>query len=428
MVEENRIFVGGLSQATSEESLLGYFQQYGAIESKVFMDKDTGRSKGYGFVTFQEGGLTGSDAVQEALSITHTIDGKTVDCKVSVQKGLAPPPQNASIVNPQRHAGGGHSQYQWQPSPVHTVGAGLPVKTPASGSAPTQHKLFVGGLSQSTTRENMQEYFSTFGLCECVVMMDKETGRSRGFGFCTFQSEESVHATLSVQGHELDGKQIECKACEEASNSKQMAQMGPMGQQYSQYPQYPAAASVQATPQNYEATRIFVGGLPQTCDSNGLGEVFSQFGTVTEAKVHMDPTTNRSKGFGYVSFDSPHAVELAVASSHALDIGGKWVEVKRSEARGKSSGKAASFHPPAAPMLDLGIPVAPGSPAARAAQYLGPQQAWEIRGMSHLLQDPTCCAVIRALCDQVFQSGAGPRVVQPMVFKGKGGARRFSPY
>jgi len=448
MVEENRIFVGGLSQATSEQTLFDYFQNYGAMECKVFMDKDTGRSKGYGFVTFQTG--LGADPVQEALSVKHTIDGKTVDCKISVQKGLAPPPQSASVVAPRKHTAGGHGgvvfpqeQSQWghgggkgapdQSQWAHGGGKGAPQvvagKAPASGAAPTQHKIFVGGLSQVTTKESMQEYFSPYGVCECVVMLDKETGRSRGFGFVTFESQEAVLATLSVQGHVVDGKQTECKACEEASQSRQMGQMMQQypAQQYSAQ-QYPAAVPAQANHNSsYEATRIFVGGLPQTCDSNRLGEYFSQFGNVTETKVHIDPATNRNKGFGYVSFDSPHSVEMTLASGRNLQIDEKWVEVKRCEAKsgsGKGSGvgfpPAASFHAPPASQPDLGILLSPGSPAAQAAQYLQPEQVWEIRSMVHLLQDPTSCAVIQALIGEV-----NPAVQS----KGGGkGARRYSPY
>lgn len=187
----------------------------------------------------------------------------------------------------------------------------------ASGAAPTQHKIFVGGLSQSSTKESMEAYFSKFGQCECVVMLDKETGRSRGFGFTIFDSQEAVVRTLSAQGHWLDGKAVECKACEEAGSTPP-SQIGR---------HHPGAQPTQGSHQQstYEAERIFVGGLPQTCDSNRLGEHFSQFGNVIEAKVHMDPATQRSKGFGYVGFDSPRSVELALASGRNVVIDDKRV-------------------------------------------------------------------------------------------------------
>lgn len=51
----NRVFVGGISWKADEASLANFFAQYGAVtECKIIMDRTTGKSKGYGFVTFQE--------------------------------------------------------------------------------------------------------------------------------------------------------------------------------------------------------------------------------------------------------------------------------------------------------------------------------------------------------------------------------------
>jgi len=48
-------------------------------------------------------------------------------------------------------------------------------------------KVFVGGISPDTTEDHMQEYFSQYGSVESVsVITDKETGKSRGFGFVTY--------------------------------------------------------------------------------------------------------------------------------------------------------------------------------------------------------------------------------------------------
>lgn len=54
-------------------------------------------------------------------------------------------------------------------------------------------KVFVGGISPDTTEDQMQEYFSTFGRVESVsVITDKETGKSRGFGFVTYYDFDPV--------------------------------------------------------------------------------------------------------------------------------------------------------------------------------------------------------------------------------------------
>lgn len=54
-------------------------------------------------------------------------------------------------------------------------------------------KIFVGGLSTETTEEEFKDYFSRFGpIKDAVVMFDRNTNRSRGFGFITFETEEAT--------------------------------------------------------------------------------------------------------------------------------------------------------------------------------------------------------------------------------------------
>jgi len=71
-------------------------------------------------------------------------------------------------------------------------------------------KLFVGGLSWGTTDEGLHGAFSKFGeIAEAKVITDRETGRSRGFGFVTFANDESaVSAIGEMNGAELDGRTI----------------------------------------------------------------------------------------------------------------------------------------------------------------------------------------------------------------------------
>nr|AGH15797.1 cold-induced RNA-binding protein [Pachytriton brevipes] len=71
-------------------------------------------------------------------------------------------------------------------------------------------KLFVGGLSFDTTEHSMEQCFSKYGqISECVVVKDRETGRSRGFGFITFSNPEDAKDALhGMNGENLDGRQI----------------------------------------------------------------------------------------------------------------------------------------------------------------------------------------------------------------------------
>jgi cold-inducible RNA-binding protein len=83
-MEENKIFVGGLAWATDDSGLRAAFEGFGEVtEAKVISDRDTGRSRGFGFVTFADG-----SAAKEALSLNGTdLDGRTLRVDMATSRG-----------------------------------------------------------------------------------------------------------------------------------------------------------------------------------------------------------------------------------------------------------------------------------------------------------------------------------------------------
>ena len=71
-------------------------------------------------------------------------------------------------------------------------------------------KLFVGNLSFDTTENDLQDAFAAHGtVVETNLMMDRETGRPRGFGFITMNSpEEAQNAISALNGKELGGRAL----------------------------------------------------------------------------------------------------------------------------------------------------------------------------------------------------------------------------
>ncbi len=71
-------------------------------------------------------------------------------------------------------------------------------------------KLFVGGLSFNTDNEGLRRGFESFGdVTDVAVIMDRDTGRSRGFGFVTFGTGAAGAAAIeAMDGRELDGRNI----------------------------------------------------------------------------------------------------------------------------------------------------------------------------------------------------------------------------
>jgi RNA recognition motif-containing protein len=88
-------------------------------------------------------------------------------------------------------------------------------------------KLFVGGLSWGTTDDRLREAFTRFGeVVEAKIITDRETGRSRGFGFVTFADPTHGDAAMSaMDNQDLDGRTIRVN---EAQN-QQPRRSGPPG-------------------------------------------------------------------------------------------------------------------------------------------------------------------------------------------------------
>jgi len=72
------------------------------------------------------------------------------------------------------------------------------------------NKLFVGALAWATDQESLKNHFAPFGeVLEAQVILDRYSGRSRGFGFVTFETEEEAKkAVEALDGTELDGRTI----------------------------------------------------------------------------------------------------------------------------------------------------------------------------------------------------------------------------
>lgn len=188
----------------------------------------------------------------------------------------------------------------------------VPPPPPASGS-PVQHepsqvgkdsgKMFIGGLNWDTTEEGLVEYFSKYGeITDYTIMKDSSTGRSRGFGFLTFKDPKSVDEVIKTD-HILDGKLIDPKR---AIAREEQDRVG----------------------------KIFVGGIDPMVNEKEFYDFFAQYGSIIDAQLMIDKDTGRSRGFGFITYDSPDAVDRVTVNKY-LTLKGKAMEVKRAEPRGQ---------------------------------------------------------------------------------------------
>lgn len=183
---------------------------------------------------------------------------------------------------------------------------------PRFGDGASPGKIFIGGLSKETTLDTFVKYFGKYGeITDSVIMKDRTTGRPRGFGFITY-ADPSVVDTVILETHVINDKQVEIKRTipKGSSDSK-----------------------------DFKTKKIFVGGIPTSVTEEELKDFFSKYGNVVEHEIILDHTTKRSRGFGFVVFDSEQVVDNILVDTNKIDMNGTKVEIKKAEPK-KSSNPA----------------------------------------------------------------------------------------
>lgn len=202
--EEGKLFVGGLSWETNQDSLLRYFSRFGeVIDCVVMKNAETGRSRGFGFVTFSDP-LNIDSVIQ---SCPHNLDGRTIDPKPCNPRSMQKPKKNVN----------------WP-------------------------KVFLGGLPSSITETDLRNYFSRYGrVTEVVIMYDQEKKKARGFGFLSFESDAAVDAAVSEHYVNIQNKQVEIKRAEPRNNPESIGN-GPVVDQWGAPPSNGVGHATPATP------------------------------------------------------------------------------------------------------------------------------------------------------------------------------------
>ncbi|XP_075523342.1 heterogeneous nuclear ribonucleoprotein 1-like [Primulina tabacum] len=184
--EQNKIFVGGISWETTDEILKQHFVKYGTVLASVIAkDRISGSPRGFAFVTFSD-----SSVFHRVLQDSHEILGRTVDVKKAITKS-------------EQQSDNQHDKALTRTNSRSNTRSSNHIRT---------KKIFVGGLSANLTEEDFRSYFEKFGrITDVVVMHDNLTHRPRGFGFITFDSEDSVEEAVHKNFHQLGGKLVEVK-------------------------------------------------------------------------------------------------------------------------------------------------------------------------------------------------------------------------
>ncbi|EFJ38326.1 hypothetical protein SELMODRAFT_163608 [Selaginella moellendorffii] len=252
-----KLFVRGLAWETTSQALRDAFQHYGEIEEgAVITDKATGKSRGFGFITFKH-----MDSAQRALKEpSKTIDGRITVCNL------------ASVGS--------------------SAGAG--------SADQAQRKLYIGGLSYETSNETLLNIFSQYGeIEEGAVAYDKNTNKSRGFAFITYKSVEAARKAIDDPNKTIEGRHVIVKLAAEGQKEKAVSQSSAQNQGGPQVqagysvinPNLPAFARPTVAGAGTPALGFspYTPGLPAYTSQPAYATSNPQYGGVTAAMPQYNP-------------------------------------------------------------------------------------------------------------------------------------------
>lgn len=175
--EEAKIFIGNLPYDVDSEKLAQLFEQAGVVEiAEVIYNRDTDQSRGFGFVT-----MSTVEEAEKAVDMFHRyeIGGRSLTVNKAAPKGSRPE----------------RTPREFGPS----------------------YRVYVGNLPWDFDDAQLEQVFSEHGkVVNARVVYDRDSGRSRGFGFVTMSSESELNDAIeNLDGQSFGGRPIRVNVAEQ---------------------------------------------------------------------------------------------------------------------------------------------------------------------------------------------------------------------
>lgn len=307
----------GIPWDVDTEGLKDYMSKFGELEDCIVMkERSTGRSRGFGYVTFAS-----DEDAKNVLSNEHFLGNRVLEVKVATPK-----------------------EEMRAPSKKVT-------------------RIFVARIPPSVTEPTFRSYFEKYGeITDLYMPKDQGSKGHRGIGFITFESADSVD-NLMAETHELGGSTIVVdRATPKEEEFRPVSRVPPQPQGgYGAYNAYITAATRYAAlgaPTLYDqpaslygrvggesargmGKKIFVGRLPQEANSDDLRQYFGRFGRILDVYIPKDPKRTGHRGFGFVTFAEDGVAERVSRRSH--EICGQQVAIDSATPQDDAGTSSANF-------------------------------------------------------------------------------------
>uniref|UniRef100_A0A1A8ESR3 Polyadenylate-binding protein n=1 Tax=Nothobranchius korthausae TaxID=1143690 RepID=A0A1A8ESR3_9TELE len=277
------VFIKNLDKSIDNKALYDTFSAFGNILSCKVVCDETG-SKGYAFVHFET-----QDAADRAIE-----------------------KMNGMLLNDRKVDGSNAEMQCWMAEGESFVGRFKSRKereAELGAKAKEFTNVYIKNFGDDMDDERLKEMFEKHGKTLSVKVMTDSTGKSRGFGFVSFEKHEDANkAVEEMNGSELNGKTVFVGRAQ-----KKMERQAELKRRFEQLKQERIS--------RYQGVNLYIKNLDDTIDDEKLRKEFSPFGSITSAKVMLEE--GRSKGFGFVCFSSPEEATKAVTEMNGRIVGSK---------------------------------------------------------------------------------------------------------